>query len=31
MLKGTPEMGGPVSYYYIGDMDVDMVNANLLK
>ena len=22
MLKGTPEMGGPVSYYYIGDMDV---------
>jgi hypothetical protein len=23
MLKGTPEMGGPVSYYYIGAMDVD--------
>jgi hypothetical protein len=23
MLKGTPEMGGPVSYYYIGEMDVD--------
>ena len=22
ILKGTPEMGGPVSYYYIGDMDV---------
>jgi hypothetical protein len=23
MLKGTPEMGGPVSYYYIGEMDVE--------
>ena len=23
ILKGTPEMGGPVSYYYIGEMDVD--------
>ena len=23
MLKGTPEMGGPVSYYYIGEMKVD--------
>jgi hypothetical protein len=22
ILKGTPEMGGPVSYYYIGAMDV---------
>jgi len=22
LLVGTPEMGGPVSYYYIGDMDV---------
>jgi len=23
MLRGTPEMGGPVSYYYIGGMDVE--------
>jgi len=23
ILKGTPEMGGPVSYYYIGAMDVE--------
>jgi len=23
ILKGTPEMGGPVSYYYIGGMDVE--------
>jgi len=23
ILRGTPEMGGPVSYYYIGKMDVD--------
>jgi len=23
ILKGTPEMGGPVSYYYIGEMKVD--------
>ena len=23
LLKGTPEMGGPVSYYYIGDMNVE--------
>lgn len=23
ILKGTPEMGGPVSYYYIGKMDVE--------
>ena len=23
ILKGTPEMGGPVSYYYIGEMNVD--------
>lgn len=23
ILKGTPEMGGPVSYYYIGEMEVD--------
>ena len=23
ILKGTPEMGGPVQYYYIGNMDVD--------
>ena len=23
ILRGTPEMGGPVSYYYIGKMDVN--------
>ena len=29
ILKGTPEMGGPVSYYYIGDMNVQgKVNGN---
>jgi hypothetical protein len=24
MLEGTREMGGPVSFYYIGDMDVEL-------
>ena len=32
MLKGTPEMGGPVSYYYIGDMDVKgIVNGQTIN
>ena len=22
VIVGTPEMGGPIEYYYIGDMDV---------
>ena len=28
MLEGTKEMGGPVSYYYIGEMDVELVNQS---
>ena len=33
LLVGTPEMGGPVSYYYIGEMDVkhEKVGKNTIK
>lgn len=32
ILRGTPEMGGPISYYYIGDMNVQgEVNGQTIK